>query len=129
MGKKVKRTRRNKKKQQEQPKLSPLQQWIGVYEHLLICDKPECGVTKEYNLEDTGKIVLSFLIRSGLLGLEGMPKGVKWIAQDIDGTWHGFTDEPKRGDSRWFTNDESAKLFMSNWQNTLIPVHSSDEEE
>ena len=56
-----------------------------------------------------------------------IPARIRWIAQDQDGTWWGYTDEPHRHTTGWYENEtgEHIKLGYSkptNWENNLLKI-------
>ncbi len=54
-----------------------------------------------------------------------MPSWVRWIAQDADGAWWGFSAEPLIGDVAWYENEVGRYLRLGdgapnpNWRQTL----------
>ncbi len=54
-----------------------------------------------------------------------MPAWVRWIAQDADGAWWGFSAEPLIGDVAWYENEVGRYLRLDdgapnpNWRQTL----------
>ncbi|MDH5231159.1 MAG: hypothetical protein OEZ58_01240 [Gammaproteobacteria bacterium] len=52
---------------------------------------------------------------------------IRWIAQDSDGVWWGYTVEPLRHEHGWYENEvgEYERLGVNaeeNWQNSLKRV-------
>lgn len=53
-----------------------------------------------------------------------IPTEVKWIAQDSNGNWWGYTVEPLRNDSGWYENEVGDCLLLGrsdpvDWQQSL----------
>lgn len=57
-----------------------------------------------------------------------LPKWVKWLAQDADGSWWGFEQEPLRHDIGWYENEVGRYIKLSagpgnpDWRNTLHKI-------
>jgi len=54
-----------------------------------------------------------------------IPDGVRWIAQDSDGVWWGYSVEPLRNHRGWYENEvgEYVRLGVSaaeGWEDSLI---------
>ena len=53
------------------------------------------------------------------------PDWVAWIAQDADGTWWGFEDEPNQYDRGWYENEIGRYVRLGtsapnpDWRGTL----------
>lgn len=55
------------------------------------------------------------------------PGWVRWIAQDSDGAWWGYSVEPHRNDHGWYENEvgEHIRLgdsIVNNWQSSLQKI-------
>ena len=57
---------------------------------------------------------------------DDLPEWVKWVAQDSNGDWHGFIDEPENieGYCQWMTDGEfefitTTEVYHGGWENTL----------
>lgn len=58
-----------------------------------------------------------------------LPPGIRWIAQDSNGAWWGYTDEPHRNDFGWYENEvgDHVRLGESDpvdWQHSLQRVRA-----
>lgn len=57
-----------------------------------------------------------------------IPSWVKWMAQDADGAWWGYSVEPLEFSQGWYENEvgQRIKLFQAkanpDWQKTLTKV-------
>lgn len=57
------------------------------------------------------------------------PVWVKWIAQDADGSWWGFSVEPLEHSSGWYENEVGRYQLLHRdkanpcWQKTLCKVN------
>ncbi|MGW8246504.1 MAG: hypothetical protein ACWGOV_00210 [Acidiferrobacterales bacterium] len=56
-----------------------------------------------------------------------IPREVRWVAQDRDGTWWGYTVEPLRNDSGWYENEVGEHFRLGqgapiDWENSLRKV-------
>jgi len=56
-----------------------------------------------------------------------IPERIRWIAQDIDGVWWGYTAEPHRHDTGWYENEigETRRLGVTeplDWEKSLTPI-------
>ena len=57
-----------------------------------------------------------------------LPLWVRWIAQDSNGAWWGYSVEPLRHDSGWYENEAGRYLPLgagspSDWKRSLRAVH------
>jgi hypothetical protein len=57
-----------------------------------------------------------------------IPEPIRWIAQDSDGEWWGYTAEPHRHDSGWYENEVGETLRLGktapvDWQHSLTRVN------
>lgn len=53
-----------------------------------------------------------------------VPKQVRWIAQDSNGVWWGYTAEPHRNDFGWYENEVGETLRLGQtaplaWESSL----------
>jgi len=53
-----------------------------------------------------------------------IPARVRWVAQDRDGTWWGYTVEPLRSESGWYENEVGEYLRLGHsepvdWEKSL----------
>ncbi len=61
---------------------------------------------------------------------KNVPKWVRFIAQDSDGSWWGYSVEPLQNHRGWYENElgENIKLVMgepsTNWQQNLFKYES-----
>ena len=57
-----------------------------------------------------------------------IPEWVKWLAQDENGTWWGYSVEPLQQHRGWYENEVGDVIKLKNaapnpdWRNTLSPV-------
>jgi hypothetical protein len=54
---------------------------------------------------------------------DNIPDKYKWMAQDSDGEWFVYIDEPEIGEKMWspsdFSNDCACRVKIENWEQTL----------
>jgi len=59
---------------------------------------------------------------------KSLPNWVKWIAQDKDGKWWGFSDEPHEHHAGWYENEVGRYIFIKqdieneDWQKSLLKI-------
>lgn len=64
-------------------------------------------------------------------GIKNIPHWVRWIAQDADGAWWGYSVEPLEFSQGWYENEvgNRIKLLQSvanpDWKNTLIRTNQN----
>jgi len=56
-----------------------------------------------------------------------IPARVRWLAQDQDGTWWGYTAEPLRNATGWYENEVGDYVRLgrtepTDWENSLQKV-------
>lgn len=60
--------------------------------------------------------------------LNDLPQWVKWLAQDEDGAWWGYSVEPLEFSHGWYENEVGMRKKIKqsdanpNWKNSLIKV-------
>ena len=47
-----------------------------------------------------------------------MPDWVRWIAQDNNGSWWGYSAEPLRNDTGWYENEVGDYIRLGSTDNT-----------
>ena len=61
---------------------------------------------------------------------DSYPQWVKWLAQDKDGCWWGFSVEPLEHHKGWYENEVGRYILIKrdninlNWKETLTKVNS-----
>lgn len=56
------------------------------------------------------------------------PHWVKWLAQDKDGSWWGYSVEPLENHTCWYENEVGKHVFLQktegnkNWKKSLIKI-------
>ncbi|MDH5600829.1 MAG: hypothetical protein OEY78_05935 [Gammaproteobacteria bacterium] len=64
--------------------------------------------------------------------LEGLPGWVKWLAQDEDGAWWGYSVEPLEFSHGWYENEVGMRKKIihaesnPHWKNSLTKISSDD---
>jgi len=58
-----------------------------------------------------------------------IPSSVRWLAQDSNGVWWGYTAEPHRNDFGWYENEAGIHIRLGedsvrHWQNSLVKVET-----
>jgi hypothetical protein len=53
------------------------------------------------------------------MSLPGIPSWVRWIAQDADGAWWGYSVEPLQHDTGWYENEVGDRIRLG--QDTANP--------
>jgi len=56
-----------------------------------------------------------------------VPAWVRWLAQDSDGTWWGYSVEPLRNDNGWYENEVGRYVRLGvddakGWEKSLTKV-------
>jgi len=60
-----------------------------------------------------------------------IPEWIKWLAQDADGAWWGYSVEPLQFSHGWYENEVGDKIKIQqdeanpNWENSLTKVKHS----
>ena len=63
-----------------------------------------------------------------LLSGSDLPEWIAWIAQDKNGVWWGFEQEPNEGHDFWYENEVGRYLKITttepntDWRNTLLRI-------
>ena len=59
------------------------------------------------------------------MSFHNIPSWVRWIAQDADGAWWGYSVEPLQYDKGWYENEVGKRLKLDHtkpnpeWRNSL----------
>ena len=59
-----------------------------------------------------------------------LPSWVKWIAQDADGAWWGYSVEPLEFSDGWYENEVGQRIKIENakanpdWINSLTKINN-----
>lgn len=75
----------------------------------------------------TGIFLPTIIVMSQKL-LQTAPKWVHWLAQDRNGAWWGFEQEPNEGAYSWYENEVGRYIKLSqdspnpDWRDTLLKV-------
>lgn len=61
------------------------------------------------------------------MSLPNIPPWVRWIAQDADGAWWGYSVEPLQYDKGWYENEVGERIKLAqdapnpHWSESLRP--------
>ena len=55
-----------------------------------------------------------------------VPAWVRWLAQDSDGTWWGYSVEPLRNDNGWYENEVGRRHWGQSKINSVIAYATHD---